>query len=730
MKTINKIISFLYYSLFIFAPLLMTSKTSELFEFNKIIFIYFITLLILFFWVLKMILTKKIIFKKTVFDLPIIIFLISQIASTFFSIDKHTSFFGYYGRFNGGLLSLFAYLVLYYGFVSNFTEKNIVKKMLIVSLITCFLVILWGLPGKLGYDLSCYFFTGQLDNSCWTDQFRPHERLFSTLGQPNWLGAYLAINFFIILFFLLKNNGFINYLYSILIFICLLFTRSRSALLAVFVALIIMLIFILIPIFKEKRKLYLKKLLFLILLVLVSIFIFKTGISKIDNYLTFKDLNRLFFKNKNLIRKTISKTNLPSQIKVTESLDIRKIVWQGAIELGKRYPFFGTGVETFAYAYYFVRPKAHNLTSEWDYLYNKAHNEYLNYLATTGLIGLGAYLIMIGIVIIFSLKQISNNHFPISKQIPNSKFQIPYKFQITNSKLLITCLFLSYISILITNFFGFSTTTINLFFYLIPAFLIILSQEKLTNDELIEEKSNKLLLSQKIYIFFLLLTIAYWLFFIFKYWLADVNYASSDYYLKSGRYDIAEKLLEKALQLKYEHVYQDKLSYLLANLAVYFAYKKDIKKTEEYIFLARKHNLESLKKSPYNVLYWKTQAKNQLLFYQISLNKKEIEEGIRALKIAKKLSPTDPKIPYSLAVFYNLLAEEKGEDKKVWEDLSLKEITKAIELKNDFRDAYFLRSQLYKKYQQKEKAKKDLEFILEKIDFNDQETKEELKNLN
>ena len=60
--------------------------------------------------------------------------------------------------------------------------------------------------------------------------------------------------------------------------------------------------------------------------------------------------------------------------------------------MASKYPLFGTGVETFAYSYNFVRPLTHNLTSEWDYVYNKAHNEYFNYLATTGFIGLISYL--------------------------------------------------------------------------------------------------------------------------------------------------------------------------------------------------------------------------------------------------------------------------------------------------------------------------------------------------
>src|SRR5690606_34366285 len=61
----------------------------------------------------------------------------------------------------------------------------------------------------------------------------------------------------------------------------------------------------------------------------------------------------------------------------TDSGKIRQIVWQGAVDIWKANPVFGSGVETFAYAYYLHRPADHNLTSEWDYLYNKAHNEYL-----------------------------------------------------------------------------------------------------------------------------------------------------------------------------------------------------------------------------------------------------------------------------------------------------------------------------------------------------------------
>ena len=418
---LNKIIRYLYYSLFFFTPLIMAPYTSELFEFNKLIFIYLICLGVIFFWLLKMILAKKIIIKKTPFDIPIIFFFLAQILSTVFSLDTHTSLFGYYGRFNGGLISIAAYIILYYGFVANFaapveTTRRVVSTILKISLISSFLVIVWGIPGKLGKDLSCLLFLGQFNNSCWTDQFRPSERMFSTLGQPNWLGAYLAINFFIGLYFFLKKilNQSLDFtstsfgvnardkvqdnkktvLYGSYLFVnfsSILFTRSRSALLAVITGLGI---FGMVALFRHKEQLakQSKKIIILFIGLFLAIVFFKTGSQKIDKFIMvstyYKATNSTYEVESGLAQQSENKKNTVNLANsdISTSSDIRKIVWKGAIDLGLKYPIFGTGVETFAYSYYFVRPKAHNLTSEWDYLYNKAHNEYLNYFATTGFI--------------------------------------------------------------------------------------------------------------------------------------------------------------------------------------------------------------------------------------------------------------------------------------------------------------------------------------------------------
>ncbi len=708
---LNKLIRFLYYSLFLVAPLLMLSTTSELFEFNKMLFIYFVALAVLSIWLFKVFRQKRLFIRRTIIDIPILIFLTTQILSTIFSIDRHTSLFGYYGRFNGGLLSTLAYLILFYGFVSLF-DKIYREKLLKFSILSSFLVILWGLPGKFGYDLSCLLYSGQLTNSCWTDQFRPAERMFSTLGQPNWLGAYLAINFFIGLYFFFKSKAefkkqIIYFVYLALNFCGILFSRSRSALIATTIGLI--LFFILVVIQKEGKKILRDSIKWwggLFISLLIAVLLFKTGIGKIDSVLTLQPA----------VKAPAQATSKPQEAQlsseITESLDIRKIVWKGAIELGMKYPFFGTGVETFAYSYYFVRPVEHNLTSEWDYLYNKAHNEYLNYLATTGFLGLIAYLLLIGLVIYTFVHSIL---LPTRKQI--------------EATLLTIALFSAYITILITNFFGFSTTTINLFFFiLIPG--TFLAKETIFTKDLSKPVSFYGFIASNLILLFLFVNLI-------LYFVADTNYALGNNYARTGDYQQAASYLNRALSLHYEHVYQDKYSYYLANLAFIAAYQKQNNLVSKLANLATFYNQQTLKKSPDSVNYWKTRGKNDYLFYQIRLDKKYLQDGIVALNQASTLAPTDPKLPYSLAIYYSLLNDEYASSQKpqdrqkvlLYKTLSLNNVDKSIELKKDYRDAYFLKAQFEKKYGQKEKARQTLEFILQKINPQDTEAKKELESL-
>jgi len=695
---VDQIIQLLYGTLFFITPLIMTKSTSELFEFNKILFIYASTVLIAFFWFLKMVINKKIILKKTFLDIPILIFFLSQLISTVISIDRNTSVFGYYGRFNGGLLSIICYILLYYGLVSNIIN---IEKLLKSIIMSSLLVILWAIPGHFGRDLTCLLFTGQFNNSCWdntTLAFRPELRAFSTLGQPNWLGAYLAVGFFIGIYFLVKNisrvktqnfaslrKQIFSSIYLFLNFSMILMSRSRSAIGAVIVGLMLFIAYYWFFIKKNFKK----TLIIFLLITIIPVFLFKTGEDKLDKFLTSSTYKNVF------IKKSTSSSSLVTN--VTESFDIRKIVWQGAWKLAMKYPLFGTGVETFAYSYNFVRPLAHNLTSEWDYVYNKAHNEYFNYLATTGFVGLGSYLIYITIFIVYIVKRIKDQRSKIKTTVQNSKITKNLKFLNLDLHfdILTLSLFCSWLTILITNFFGFSTTTIQLFFYLIPAFIFMEN-----NQQTEAKKLEKIVIYQWLIIFILAVATIYLLFSTIIYYLADVNYSYGLKYSKINDQQKAAGYFERALKLRQEPVYMDKFSSSLAYLSAVANVQNQIELSKQVANLSDSYNKKTIQDYPKNVFYWKTRAKNMYYFFQITDKEDELLHGVEALEKARELSPTDPKIPYSLALYYSIIYDttKNNPEKKEWQKLSLQEIDKSIKLKSNYQEAFLLKKELLKKY--------------------------------
>ncbi len=396
-------VAYLYYILFAAVPLWFYAGNSELFEYNKMMLTYAITTLVATVWAIKSILAGKFIFKRSFLDIPLILYLVSHLLSTIFSLDPHMSFWGYYSRFHEGLLASFSYALLYWAAVSNL-NRNHVSKSLLVSLVSASFVSVYGILEHFGHSFSCWFITGNFDVACWVQDVQ--GRVFATLGQPNWLAAYLDVLILLSLGFVKKSKKIL--ILTALFLLALWFTKSRSGLVGLGIGLAVFTIFSL----HISQK--------------IKLFICAVGLvlSSALGFWLFQNIST-------------------SGAGAYESGAIRRPVWEGAIKVWQRYPVFGSGVETFAISYYKDRPASHNLLSEWDFLYNKAHNEFLNLLATTGTLGMVAYLTLIAV----SLKRLRNNPAYLG----------------------------AYISILVTNFFGFSVVIIGLFFFLLPAFNEILS---------------------------------------------------------------------------------------------------------------------------------------------------------------------------------------------------------------------------------------------------------------
>ena len=204
----------LFYILFFSVPLVLWPYTSELFEFNKMVLVYILTVLIMAVWLSRCLAAKRIIFRRTILDIPLLAFLGSQVLSTIFSIDPRTSLLGYYSRFNGGLLSTVCYSLLYWAFVSNMTKRNTLY-VIRYTLVSACLVSLYGVAEHFG-----------IDKNLWVQDVQ--NRVFSTLGQPNWLATWLVGLIPITWALALKRKPLLFYSLTLLLYLALLFTKSRS----------------------------------------------------------------------------------------------------------------------------------------------------------------------------------------------------------------------------------------------------------------------------------------------------------------------------------------------------------------------------------------------------------------------------------------------------------------------------------------------------------------------
>lgn len=116
-KTIRAIIYFLVF----LVPLFFLTDTVDFFDYNKQYLIWVAVSFIVIVWLLRMIiLEKRMVWKRTPLDVPILIFLTANIMIAIFSIDKYLAFWGTYGIFYESLMNIFAMVILYFVITNNF----------------------------------------------------------------------------------------------------------------------------------------------------------------------------------------------------------------------------------------------------------------------------------------------------------------------------------------------------------------------------------------------------------------------------------------------------------------------------------------------------------------------------------------------------------------------------------------------------------------------------------
>jgi len=714
---LSQSVRWLIYVLFLSTPFIFTWVNEELFEFPKIIWFYSLISLSFGLSLADQLIQRSWSWPKSKFDWLVLAFGLSQLFSTILSIHPRTSWFGYYTRFNGGFLSVLSYITLYYLLIKYFNSKQLIRLAKTIILIAG-LVALYALPEHFGFSPSCALITKTYDVSCWVQDVK--SRVFGTFGQPNWLAAYfISILPLVTAWFLTTKQAWkktgLGIIWAMLL-TGVLFTQSRSGIIGLGVGLGVWLSLV------GWQKFWQKK----------------SGVSTSDP--TLKSRNQSFWPGLSLVglglglilwfgtpfsptlTSLIAKTSnselvtptppvIQSGTKLdlggTESGEIRKIVWSGALAVWRRYPIFGSGVETFAYSYYQDRLQSHNFVSEWDFLYNKAHNELLNYLATTGLVGLLAYLSLWAGITWLVLGWLRSQ---------------PGDSETKTHKLYAIAWMSGLAAQFVSNFFGFSTVMINLLWWLGMASIVTWTQSKSRATPTTKPISLNLVELSALS----LIIIATWWASTrpLAWWQADKDFATSKALFTGNTYQAGLLKLENAIKLMpKEALYWDELANQYSRLAVGLQASPDASLSGEIIAQLTQAAIaasdQTLVLNPRHLDFYKTRAR---VFINLSqIDPKYLNEAIASLKTAEALAPTDPKLPYHLG----LVELTQGSTTSALLDLE-----KSVSLKPNYLSAWFDLGKAYDLAKQPEKASQTYKFILQYLAPDNLEVTAELNALN
>jgi len=162
-------------------PLAMSRITYDQFDIAKILSLRVITLVTLFFWVWKMLTSKKQELRWSYVDFAVVAFLLLAFISTVTSIHFPTALHGKFKRYEG-FLTFLNYGMLYFLALQVFTSFERLSALSKVLTFTGGAVAFYGVLQYMG-----------LDPFPWATLPFEERRSFSTFGNPDLLGGFLVI---------------------------------------------------------------------------------------------------------------------------------------------------------------------------------------------------------------------------------------------------------------------------------------------------------------------------------------------------------------------------------------------------------------------------------------------------------------------------------------------------------------------------------------------------------
>ena len=294
-------------------------------------------------WLFKMPVQKKILFKRTAVDIVIGCYVLLSGLSVLISPDYGFSIYNY-------IHLMGRYILVYYLIVNNVSSKEQLRRLVWALLLGALFVTCYGLYQYFhGIDISA------LD---WVDKEQFPDltvRVFSTLGNPNLLAAFLVIMMAIAGGMALCNRTrifkILLFLLTILMALCLVYTYSRGAWIS------ILAVALFYSIINNRRIMW-----FFLLLPIIGFFAHNAILERLTSILNPTDT----------------------------SATMRMALWESTFAMISAKPWLGIGWG----AYWLVYPQYDFYVNDISVKIFHAHNTYLHIAAEIGIPGFLAFMLI------------------------------------------------------------------------------------------------------------------------------------------------------------------------------------------------------------------------------------------------------------------------------------------------------------------------------------------------
>lgn len=347
------------YIILIVVPLIITPFMLDYFYYPKLMVLHAIIFVLLGTHIIS---KQKKSLKFDVIFLILVTYFFFVLISTFFSINPIVSIWGKMGRYEG-LFTLLTFGILFLLSRDYFTYVPQLERFFIV---TACVVAMYGIVQYFGVDP----IPRDVIRADWT------KRAFSTMGNPNFLGAYLVLILPFPIFNYLKRGNVVNLIGLSILYACLLLTFTRSSQLGFIIIVLGFFLFVL-----RKKHLWTRFALFTFLIVLIT---FTT------NTVTQGGIFGRFASIGEDVQIIIGK-----EPDVERAGSNRVYIWLRTAELVQERAWLGYGLETLQIV--FVERFHMDMAKRFNTIYfvDRAHNEWLHIAVSTGVPSLTAYLIFL-----------------------------------------------------------------------------------------------------------------------------------------------------------------------------------------------------------------------------------------------------------------------------------------------------------------------------------------------